>query len=665
MSSTVTAPASVRRHPGGRVLAAAGIILGTGVLTLAVALILGGGTKVAIVAGISNPGSGTLWGAPLSTLVVQVCAVMTVGCVLAATWLIPSVTGSLGRTARSLMVLAGAFSIVWFLAVIVSGLFTLSDVLGNRITDVLDLTIIRSYVTQVELGQITLFWLITIAIVALTCFFITRRGSAAYVFVLAVGTAAIPAFTGHSSTLGHHNFATASLWFHLVGVVTWAGGLALITALAWLKQRDWVRAVERFSPLALACFVIVAFSGVLNAATRMTSISQLFTTWYGRIVFDKVLALSILGWFGYHWRTKGIAKLKVDRPSTFTQLGALEVALMGVALGLATALARTAPPTGGGSHTSEVPTIGPNWTNVWTFAPDWLFVIAVLIAGVLYAVGLVYVHRRGVRWPVGRTISWYVGLLIVFFLTSSGFAFYGVYLFSVHMAQHMFLAMVAPVFIVLGSPITLLLEALPAEGTQQRTDFRTLVLEILDSKVTRFLTNPLFVLFFFSASTYFIYFSNLFSWAMGNHLGHSLMLLHFMVGGILFYIVIIGIDPIPHRPSAPVRAALLAATMPVHAVFGVIVLNTKHIIGSGYYTTLGLPWIVNLKHDQAFAGGMAWVFGEIPFVLILGIIFIQWMRSDDKEAKVIDEAAGSGDEDDQLAAYNAYLASLERKQGHN
>jgi putative membrane protein len=60
-------------------------------------------------------------------------------------------------------------------------------------------------------------------------------------------------------------------------------------------------------------------------------------------------------------------------------------------------------------------------------------------------------------------------------------------------------------------------------------------------------------------------------------------------------------------------------------------------------------------------GGLAWVFGEIPFVLVLGVIFIQWIRSDEKEAKEVDEAAGSGDPDDQLAAYNDYLASLSKR----
>jgi putative copper resistance protein D len=622
---------------------------------------MGGGARTIIVAGVANPGSGTIWGAPLATLLVELCATITVGCVLAATWLLPSYTGALGRTSRSLMVIASATGFVWFLATIVSGIFTLSDILGSKVSDVFDFNIIRSFVTQVELGQITLVALIATGIVALGSLLVTKRGSAAYVLVIAVCTAAIPAFTGHSSTLGHHNFATASMWFHIVGVVMWVGGLAVVTALAWIKQRDWVSAVGRFSTLALVCFIVVSLSGVLNAATRMTSLSQLVTSWYGRIILDKVLVLGILGWFGYHWRKRGIARLKTDKPTTFTQLALLEVALMGVALGLATALARTAPPVAGGAHGSELPTRLPSLSSVFTFQPDWLFFAGVVIAAVLYGYGLVQLSQQGNKWPIGRTFSWYLGLLIIFFITSSGFATYGLYLFSFHMGQHMFLAMVAPLFLVLGSPITMALEVLPKDGNSQGTDLRTLVLDVLDSNVTRFLLNPFFVLIFFSLSTYPIYFSSLFSWAMGNHLGHTLMLSHFMIAGLLFYIVVVGIDPIPNRPTAPVRVALLVLTMPVHAAFGVIVLSAKHILGASYYNTVGLPWLVDLKHDQAVGGGLAWVFGEIPFVLVLGVIFIQWIRSDEKEAKEVDEASGSGDADDQLAAYNDYLASLNKR----
>ncbi|MEY2768628.1 MAG: hypothetical protein RL359_264, partial [Actinomycetota bacterium] len=57
----------------------------------------------------------------------------------------------------------------------------------------------------------------------------------------------------------------------------------------------------------------------------------------------------------------------------------------------------------------------------------------------------------------------------------------------------------------------------------------------------------------------------------------------------------------------------------------------------------------------------AWAMGEIPILLALVATFIQWMRDDSRETKRIDRnearLAAMG-EPDELAQYNAYLASL-------
>lgn len=57
-------------------------------------------------------------------------------------------------------------------------------------------------------------------------------------------------------------------------------------------------------------------------------------------------------------------------------------------------------------------------------------------------------------------------------------------LFSIHMIQHMVLNMLAPVFLVLGAPMTLLLRALPS-GTGHRGRLRRGVLRLLQSHLAR------------------------------------------------------------------------------------------------------------------------------------------------------------------------------------
>ena len=49
--------------------------------------------------------------------------------------------------------------------------------------------------------------------------------------------------------------------------------------------------------------------------------------------------------------------------------------------------------------------------------------------------------------------------------------------------------------------------------------------------------------------------------------------------------------------------------------------------------------------------------GEIPLVIVLGALFVQWIRSDRRDARRLDRAA-ERDDDADLEAYNAYLRDL-------
>ena len=75
--------------------------------------------------------------------------------------------------------------------------------------------------------------------------------------------------------------------------------------------------------------------------------------------------------------------------------------------------------------------------------------------------GLLVLRRRGDAWPVGRTISWMVGLVLIAWAGIGGLAQYSHVLFSAHMVSHMVLSMIAPIFLVLAAPVTLALRTLP------------------------------------------------------------------------------------------------------------------------------------------------------------------------------------------------------------
>ena len=96
--------------------------------------------------------------------------------------------------------------------------------------------------------------------------------------------------------------------------------------------------------------------------------------------------------------------------------------------------------------------------------PDTLVLLAAGTALALYVTGVRTLSRRGLHWPIGRTLAWLAGLAVVTFVLDSGLAAYGRALFSAHMLQHMALTMIVPILLGLGAPITLALRALPAHA---------------------------------------------------------------------------------------------------------------------------------------------------------------------------------------------------------
>ncbi|GAA3445532.1 cytochrome c oxidase assembly protein [Planomonospora venezuelensis] len=306
-----------------------------------------------------------------------------------------------------------------------------------------------------------------------------------------------------------------------------------------------------------------------------------------------------------------------------------------------------------------------NLASLWWFD---LFsgTLVALLAG-LYLAGVLRLARRGDSWPWGRTLAWFTGVLILLVATQSGVARYAKVLFSVHMAEHMTLSMLVPIFLVLGAPVTLALRALRPAARRGDRGPREWLTVILHSGFVRFVGHPAIATAVFVVSTYALYFTPLFTSAMEEHLGHIAMTVHFLLSGCLFFWVIIGVDPAPHRLPHVARLILLFVTMPFHAFFGIALMNMGTVLAADWYDQLGRTWGASSLADQQDGGAIAWGFGEIPTLIVLIALAFQWWRDDDRRARRADRRAdaaaartgGSGDAE--LDAYNDYLAKLDRR----
>ncbi|MEU0282783.1 MULTISPECIES: cytochrome c oxidase assembly protein [unclassified Streptomyces] len=292
------------------------------------------------------------------------------------------------------------------------------------------------------------------------------------------------------------------------------------------------------------------------------------------------------------------------------------------------------------------------------FSPDLFFLIGCLLGLVLYGAGVLRLRRRGDSWPVGRTIAFVLGVLTVALVMCTKLNDYGMVMFSVHMVQHMIISMVSPILLLLGAPVTLALRALPVAG-RGRKGPRELLLALLHSRYVRIVTHPAFTIPLFIASLYGLYFTPLFDFLMESKTGHIAMMVHFLAVGLVFFWPIMGVDPGPHRPGYVMRMLELFAGMPFHAFFGIALMMASEPMVDAYRdppASLGIEALT----DQNAAGGIAWAFSEIPSVLVLIALVFQWYRSEQRQAKRSDRAADR-DGDKELAAYNAYLASLQAR----
>ena len=661
-------------------------------LGLAAALLFSG---AAAAREVSDPGALVRWGLPVSKAVHNVAVATVIGGLIFAVAILPlNRNGSRSKDrdapehpafTRALAVAAAAGA-VWTLSAISVLVLGYADIAGQGISG--DPQFTRSlvyFMTDIETGRAWLAVVIIAAVVTTALFGVRSRGGLALTLVLSLIGLVPAALIGHSSSSSDHEGAINSLGLHLVGVSAWVGGIIMLALLSGVLGGAGAGGrktgagtsditeptLRRFSSLAGFAFALVFASGVINASIRLTTWGDLFGSAYGQLILAKTAAVLVLGGIGLmhrRWVIPQLGNRAMGRPArrVLWQLVIVELIIMGATSGIAVALGRSAPP----QPTTFAPDASPafilsgyelppeltpeRWLTEWRL--DWLWVAVAVFALASYVLGVRKVLRRGDSWPWFRTVNWVIGLIVLTYVTSGPPSVYGRVLFSAHMVDHMALTMVAPIFLVLGAPMTLALRALTPRRDSSRGP-REWLLIFIHSKFSQLVTHPLFAAANFAGSIVLFYYSDAFGYAMRDHVGHELMNLHFALTGYIFVLTMIGTDPLPLRAPYPMRLLLLLATMGFHAFFGVSIMGGTGLLAADYFGNLGRTWGPSALLDQQMGGAVAWGIGEVPTLLVAIGVAIMWSRSDDRESKRTDRAADRNNDAD-LTAYNDMFAKL-------
>ena len=668
------------------------------ILVLVAALIFSGAAGVRQV---SDPGALVRWGLPLSKALHNVSLATVIGGLIFAVGILPrTLPGNRGTEedapehpvfTRTLTVTSAA-GIAWTLSTIAVLVLSYADVAGQSLSGDAEFTRALVYfMTDIETGRAWLTVTIIAAVATTALFAVRSLTGLALVLLLAVVGLVPSALIGHSASSSDHEGAINSLGLHVLGVSAWVGGIIVLAIISGLiagsrtspgsgssagASRDLTeQTLRRFSPLAGFAFLLVLASGIINASIRVTSWADLFGSPYGQLIIAKAAATFVLGGIGFmhrQWVIPQLGRNGVSARRVLWQLILVELLVMGATSGLAVALGRSAPPqsTSYAENASPAfilsgyelpPELTPaRWLTEWRL--DWLWVAVAIFGAAAYLMGLAKVRRRGDTWSWFRTVNWLIGLAVLTYITSGPPAVYGRVLFSAHMVDHMALTMVAPIFLVLGAPVTLALRALPArDGGRGRGDgsrgLREWILLFVHSRFSRLVTHPVFAAANFAGSIVLFYYSDAFGWAMQEHVGHELMNVHFLLTGYIFVLSMIGTDPLPTRAPYPFRLLLLLATMGFHAFFGVAIMGGENLLAADYFGNLGREWGPSALADQQKGGAVAWGVGEVPTLLLAIGVAIMWSRSDERETRRTDRAADRNNDAD-LNAYNDMFARL-------
>jgi cytochrome c oxidase assembly factor CtaG len=208
--------------------------------------------------------------------------------------------------------------------------------------------------------------------------------------------------------------------------------------------------------------------------------------------------------------------------------------------------------------------VSVDWARVVT---DWQ-TDAVSVTGIVlelavvaaYCYGVVRVHTFGRGWPTYRLVSFVLGVASLALVLQSGFASYDDDLLWVHMTQHLVLMMVAAPLLAMGAPVRLCLAA--GSGSVRR-----FVAEILHDPSMRLIAGTTAAVllpldYFGSMAVYLL--TPLYRLSELNQGFHEFVHVYFLACGLMFWVPMLGQDPVAWRPTLRLKLALVTAGVPIY-----------------------------------------------------------------------------------------------------
>lgn len=267
------------------------------------------------------------------------------------------------------------------------------------------------------------------------------------------------------------------------------------------------------------------------------------------------------------------------------------------------------------------------WTR-WQLDP--LTVLPIVAAAVWYGAGVRRLSRAGRPWPRARLLVFASGLGAIAIALVSPIDAYADVSFSVHMAQHLLLTLVAPPLLALGAPLTLALRSASSETR------RRYLVPVLHSRGASFLSRPVIGWALFVLVPFVVHLSPLFDAALRNSVVHAGEHMLWLSAALLYWWPIVGSDPTPRPVAYPVRLLSLFLVIPAQSFLALALFAAEAPLYPAY-AGLPAPWGPNALADQQGAAAIMWLAGNFAMVAAMLLAASAWKRHDDDRQRRLED----------------------------
>lgn len=249
---------------------------------------------------------------------------------------------------------------------------------------------------------------------------------------------------------------------------------------------------------------------------------------------------------------------------------------------------------------SSLPPWGSGSWGQWSFPPE-AFALSLVALG-LYVLGVRRLAQRGQSTSPWRIASFAVGLIALVITLASPIDAYAMSLFWVHMVEHLLLIMVAPTFLVLGKPLSVISAAL---GREPKTWGRLVSL----------LFHPVVAFGIYAAViigthlTGFMDSMAMHAWLM------SAEQIGYLIAGFVLMEAMIGGEPVRGRLPYAGRLLFMLVSMVPDTLVGIVLMQSQRT-PFPMYMSMRPSWALDAHQDIVTAGGIMWAGGDILMMLM-------------------------------------------------